>query len=110
MLTFAFVGGQLAAWDQLIGSGRYLTSGPATAFFYVLTTVHGLHVLGGLVVWARTMGRMSGGAEAIDVRLSVELCATYWHFLLVVWLVLFALLSTSTIQPALDFLKDCITP
>ena len=40
---------------------------------------------------ARTTGR-AGSAErrAIDVRLSVELCSVYWHFLLLVWLVLFA--------------------
>lgn len=93
VLTFAFVAGQLAAWRQLSASGHYMSSGPAIAFFYVLTTVHGLHVLGGLFAWGRTLGRLVGGAQAIDVRLSVELCATYWHFLLLVWLVLFGLLS-----------------
>lgn len=109
VLTFAFIGGQLGAWDQLTASGRFLTSGPAIAFFYVLTALHGLHVLGGLFVWGKTMGRLSGGAEAIDVRLSVELCATYWHFMLVVWLVLFGLLSTGNTRPVLDFLQDCIS-
>jgi cytochrome c oxidase subunit III len=92
VFTFAFLGGQLAAWQELSASGQFMTSGPALAFFYLLTAVHGLHVLGGLLVWGKTTGRLLGGAEIIDVRLSVDLCALYWHFLLLVWLVLFSLL------------------
>jgi cytochrome c oxidase subunit III len=92
VLTFAFLGGQLAAWQQLAASGQFVSTGPAIAFFYLLTAVHGLHLLGGLFVWGKTVGRLAGGAELIDVRLSVDLCAIYWHFLLLVWLVLFSLL------------------
>ena len=39
------------------------------------------------------LSRLLAGAETGAVRLSVELCAAYWHFLLLVWLVLFALIS-----------------
>lgn len=92
VLTFAFLGGQLAAWRQLSASGQFVTSSAAIAFFYLLTAVHGLHLLGGLLVWGKTIGRLAGGAELIDVRLSVELCAVYWHYLLLVWVVLFGLL------------------
>jgi cytochrome c oxidase subunit 3 len=95
LFTFAFLAGQLVAWQQLNASGQFINSGPAIAFFYLLTAVHGLHLLGGLWVWGKTLGRLVGGAEVIDVRLSVELCAVYWHFLLLVWLALFALLSSS---------------
>jgi cytochrome c oxidase subunit 3 len=93
VFTFAFLGGQLAAWQQLVAAGQLLSSGSTIAFFYLLTAVHGLHLIGGLFVWGKTVGRLSGGAELIDVRLSVDLCAFYWHFLLLVWLVLFSLLS-----------------
>ena len=93
--TFAFLGGQLAAWQQLSASGQFVTSGPATAFFYLLTAVHGLHLLGGLLAWGKTVGRLAGGAELIDVRLSVELCAVYWHYLLLVWVILFGLLLST---------------
>ena len=66
---------------------------PANAFFYVLTGLHGLHLLGGLVVLGRTGARMSRpGASPDAVRLGIELCTVYWHYLLVVWLVLFGLL------------------
>jgi cytochrome c oxidase subunit III len=91
-----FLGGQLLAWHQLRDSGYGLTSGPAGAFFYVLTGVHGLHLLGGLGVWLKTVARMrSRAVELIDVRLSIELCTVYWHYLLLVWLVMFALLLST---------------
>ena len=91
-----FLGGQLAAWHELRASGYGLTSGPAGAFFYVLTGVHGLHLLGGLAVWLKTMLRMRTRAvELIEVRLSIELCTVYWHYLLLVWLVMFALLLST---------------
>jgi len=96
LFAVAFLVGQLRAWSQLNASGYFLMS-PAAAFFYLLTAVHGLHLLGGLLVWGKTMARMvPAGVEAITVRSSVELCTVYWHYLLIVWLVLFAvLLSTS---------------
>jgi cytochrome c oxidase subunit 3 len=95
VFTFAFLGGQLAAWQQLSASGQFMSSSPAIAFFYLLTAVHGLHLLGGLLVWGKTIGRLAGGAELIDVRLSVELCAIYWHFLLLVWVILFGMLLST---------------
>ena len=95
VFTFLFLFGQLAAWQQLNASGHYLASNPANAFFYVLTAVHGLHVLGGLWVWARSVVKVYAGAEADSVRLSIELCAVYWHYLLLVWAVLFGLLLTT---------------
>jgi cytochrome c oxidase subunit 3 len=95
LFTFLFLGGQLIAWAQLYASGHYLTSNPASAFFYVLTAVHGLHLLGGLWVWARSTVKVFSGAEADSVRLSIGLCAVYWHYLLLVWAVLFGLLLTT---------------
>ena len=91
-----FLLGQLLAWQQLRGSGYGMGSGPAGAFFYVLTAVHGLHLAGGLAVWGRTMLRLSRRAtELIDVRLAIELCTVYWHYLLLVWMVLFVLLLST---------------
>jgi cytochrome c oxidase subunit 3 len=93
VLAWAFLAGQLLAWRQLNAAGYFMASSPATAFFYLLTGVHGLHLLGGLFVWGKTVARMAqGGVELIDLRLSVELCTVYWHYLLLVWLVLFAVL------------------
>jgi cytochrome c oxidase subunit 3 len=95
VLTVAFLVGQFLAWKQLSDAGVFLTSNPANAFFYLLTGVHGVHLLGGLVAWGRTTAKAWRGAEVASVRLSIELCAIYWHFLLAVWLVLFALLLST---------------
>lgn len=92
VLALTFLAGQLLAWRELAAAGYFLASNPANSFFYLLTAVHGLHVLGGLVALARAAGRVWSGEDADRVRLSVELCAIYWHFLLLVWLILFALL------------------
>jgi cytochrome c oxidase subunit 3 len=91
-LTFSFLAGQLWAWQQMDASGYFLTANPAYSFFYLLTAVHGVHLLGGLWVWARTTAKVLRGVEVGKVRLSVELCTVYWHYLLLVWLVLFAVL------------------
>jgi len=95
LLTFAFLAGQLVVWQHLNDAGYFLTTNPANAFFYLRTAVHGVHVLGGLVAWGRTSAKVRRGIEVGQVRLSVELCAIYWHFLFVVWLVLFALLLST---------------
>ncbi len=94
-LSFLFLAGQLWAWQQLDASGYFAAGNPANAFFYLLTAVHGLHLLGGLWVWGRTTIRVWRGAGVGAVRLSVELCTVYWHYLLLVWLVLFALLLST---------------
>ena len=96
LLTGAFLIGQWFAWQQLRSSEVFTPRNPAVAFFYVLTAVHGLHLLGGLFVWSRTFARaLRKDVELIDVRLSVELTSVYWHYLLLVWLGLFAVLLST---------------
>jgi len=93
--TTLFLFGQLMSWQQLNASGFFMTGNPANSFFYLLTALHGLHLLGGMWVWGRTTLRMLNGADAESVRLSVELCTVYWHYLLLVWIGLFALLLST---------------
>ncbi|HIF51167.1 MAG TPA: cytochrome-c oxidase [Thiotrichaceae bacterium] len=93
--AFVFIGGQLLAWQQLVDAGYYVHSNPANAFFYLITGLHALHLLGGVVAWGVTTIKLMGGTEVARLRLSVELCAIYWHFLLVVWLILFGLMLST---------------
>jgi cytochrome c oxidase subunit 3 len=101
LLTVGFLAGQLYVWKQLHAAGFMVSSDAATAFFYLLTAAHGLHVLGGLVAWARASARAWRGADAARTQLSVELCATYWHYLLGVWVVLYALLVSNDLGLAI---------
>ena len=98
-----FLIGQLLAWRELSVAGYFLASNPANSFFYLITAVHGLHLMGGLVALGRTTAKVWRGVEMVQVRLSVELCAIYWHFLLLVWLVLLGLLTGWTD----DFVDIC---
>ena len=101
LLTVVFLAGQMFAWQQARASGNLGPGSPAYAFFVLLTAVHGLHLIGGLWVLGRTTARIFRGVEANNVvarsriRLSVELCTTYWHWLLLVWLGVFALLLST---------------
>lgn len=100
-LTIAFIAGQVLAWRQLTAAGYFLAANPANTFFYLITALHAVHLLGGLWVWARTTLSVWRGLESLDVteiagiRLRVQLCSVYWHFLLLLWLVLFYLLITT---------------
>ena len=92
VFAVAFLGGQFLAWRQLNMMVAFDITNPAIGFFFLITALHGLHLVGGLVAWGRSIAKVWRGFDVIDVRLSVELCAVYWHFLLLVWLVLFGLL------------------
>jgi cytochrome c oxidase subunit 3 len=93
MSAVIFLVGQLLAWQQLNVAGYFVASNPANSFFYLITAAHGLHLMGGLVALGRTTAKVWRGGEVARMRLSVELCAIYWHFLLLVWLVLLGLLT-----------------
>ena len=87
VLGLAFVAGQLAGWQQLVAMGVYLPTNPHSSFFYILTGLHGLHLLGGVVFMTHAFGRL-WRARAAPLRL----CAMYWHFMGGVWLFLVYLL------------------
>jgi len=101
VFTVAFLAGQIQAWQQVTATGHFMATNPADAFFYLLTGLHGLHLLGGLFVLAKTTLRAWQRPDPEDVeqaaglRLSVQLCSFYWHYLLLLWLVLFYMLSST---------------
>jgi cytochrome c oxidase subunit 3 len=93
--AIGFMAGQLFAWRQLGEAGYFLTSNPASSFFYLITALHGAHVLGGVVGLGRNVARAWQGRDLARLRLGLDLCSLYWDFLLLMWLVLFALLLLS---------------
>ena len=92
-LTFAFITGQLLVWQYYVNLGQYVSTNPANAFFYLFTALHGLHVLGGLFFWTRATTKLfTKNYNILKIKQAIELCAIYWHFLLIVWFVLFGLM------------------
>jgi cytochrome c oxidase subunit III len=89
MLGSLFVAGQYIAWLQLRSQGLYLATNPNASFFYVLTAMHALHVLGGLAGLARVTFKLNN----LTLRRStLDATAHYWHFMDVLWIYLLLLL------------------
>ena len=95
-LTFSFITGPVLVWQYFVNLGQYASSNPANAFFYVLTALHGFHILGGLYFWAKvTIQLFKNNYKVLKIKQNIELCAIYWHFLLIVWFVLFGLMVST---------------
>jgi len=94
-LGLAFLAGQLLAWRQLVNAGVYIPSTLQSGFFYILTALHGVHLLGGVIALGVVM------LKAVKRKLTafnyepLKLCALYWHVMDALWLYLFALLLFS---------------
>ena len=93
LLSYSFLIGQAIVWYLLMKNGYYADANPANAFFYLFTALHGLHLMGGLIFWGRTTSKLLKSDNKLEnLQHSIELCAVYWHFLLIIWLVLFGLM------------------
>ena len=91
--TVLFLIAQFDLWLHLQSMGFYMNGNPANSYFYLLTAVHGLHLIGGLLVLSNVVFRVWYDNDAASLTAPLKLCTTYWHFLLGVWLVLFAILT-----------------
>jgi cytochrome c oxidase subunit 3 len=89
-----FLAGQVVAWRALAAQGVFLPSNPHAAFFYMLSAVHGLHVLGGLGALSHTLRRAVGGAYSPTSYEGLTHAAIFWHFVGGLWIYLLVLLST----------------
>jgi cytochrome c oxidase subunit III len=89
-LGLAFCVGQYSAWQQLRAQGLYLASNPNSSFFYVLTFIHVLHALAGILALLYLAARLIAGRSAVR-RSFFDNTAIYWHFIGVLWLYLFLL-------------------
>jgi cytochrome c oxidase subunit 3 len=86
ILGLAFVGGQYMAWRDLAAQGLYLATNPNSSFFYLLTGVHALHVLGGIAALTYLLAQL---ADRGSVRRNlVNGVSIYWHFMAALWLYL----------------------
>ncbi|MFT5710390.1 MAG: cytochrome c oxidase subunit 3 [Halioglobus sp.] len=92
--SLAFIIAQLSLWQHLYSLGFYVYVNPANSYFYLLTTVHGLHLFGGLIVLTNVVFRVWYDGSLSRLCNPLQLCTSYWHFLLGIWLILFALLTS----------------
>jgi cytochrome c oxidase subunit 3 len=95
LLGLGFIGGQIAAWRQLVNAGVYLPSTLQSSFFYLLTGLHGLHLLVGIMGLSFVLHRALRSQLTAFNHESLKLCATYWHVMDALWIYLFLLLLLS---------------
>jgi len=93
VLGALFLAGQLAAWWSLVQAGVFLPSSPHASFFYMLSAVHGAHVVGGLGALVWVFRRTRAGAYTANAHGGLSHAAVFWHFMGVIWVYLLALLT-----------------
>jgi cytochrome c oxidase subunit 3 len=95
LFALVFLIGQLIVWQQLISLDYFVASNPANTFFYLITGLHGLHLLGGIVALAVVAYKSQRLSDVVLLSSQTSLLATYWHYMLVVWVVFFGLFLTT---------------
>ena len=92
VLGLAFLGGQYLAWHQLRLSHIDIETNVSTSFFFMLTGVHAVHLLGGILalLYAGMTGWLHRPPETR--RIVIDVTAWYWHFMAVLWIYVFGLL------------------
>ena len=91
-LGTAFLITQYLAWSELYSKGISFTGNPASSFLFVLTGLHVAHFFGGFIYLIVVLLRAIRKVYNAENTLAVRLCATYWHFLDVLWVYLFIFL------------------
>ncbi|HXH70842.1 MAG TPA: heme-copper oxidase subunit III [Pyrinomonadaceae bacterium] len=92
-----FIASQILSWLELVRRGVYVESNPYAGFFYILTGVHAIHVVGGIAVLGyvvlRTWHKTSSDEELSKRKTISNAVGWYWHFMDALWIVLFLLLG-----------------
>lgn len=95
-LGIGFLVSQLFAWRQLTQQGVYVASNPHSSFFFLLTALHGAHLLGGLALLGylllRNRDSQNDPVYVSKARAKADAVSLYWHFMDLLWLYLFVLL------------------
>jgi cytochrome c oxidase subunit 3/cytochrome o ubiquinol oxidase subunit 3 len=89
LLGMTFIGGQVYEFTTFVHEGLSLTANPASSAFFLLTGFHGTHVTLGIVMLLSLVGFSFVGKLKPENALIVELVGLYWHFVDIVWVVIF---------------------
>lgn len=97
VLGAAFISSQIIVWLDLVERGYYMSGNPYAGFFYIITGIHAVHVLGGVIalgaIILRTAVQTEYGPELQYRRNLARSVGWYWHFIGILWIVIFAMLG-----------------
>ena len=93
MLGLIFLTGQWLVWRELAARGFYLSTSASSSFVYLLTGVHGVHLLGGIVALL-TASAASLLRRPLESQFVVQdVTGWYWHFMAILWVYILCLLE-----------------
>ncbi|HEY2379880.1 MAG TPA: cytochrome c oxidase subunit 3 [Terriglobia bacterium] len=95
VLGLGFLVGQLAVWKQLVNEGVYLPSTLQSSFFYILSGLHGVHLLGGVIGLSVVLGKALKDRLTVANHEPLKLIALYWHVMDALWIYLFLMMLLS---------------
>jgi cytochrome c oxidase subunit III len=93
ILGLSFLAGQWLVWRELAASGFYLATSPSSSFFYLLTGMHGIHLLGGILALLAASAAAILRKSAATRGVMVDVSAWYWHFMTFLWVYILCLLE-----------------
>ena len=91
LLGATFVGGQVYEFTTFVREGLGFSTSLFGSSFYALTGFHGVHVSVGVIMLLSTMGIIKKNRIVGDKAEVVELIGLYWHFVDIVWIIIFTL-------------------
>ena len=91
LLGATFLSGQIFEFVEFVHEGLTVHSSPFGSAFYMLTSFHGAHVLIGVILLATMFVLSLSGRLYADRGLNIELVGLYWHFVDIVWIVIFTI-------------------
>ncbi len=95
LLGLGFMLSQYLGWKSLVAQNVFFTGSASNAsgsFFYLITFMHLLHLVGGLIALMVVYFKALAEKYKPSDFLGVQLCSIYWHFLDVLWIYLFLFL------------------
>jgi cytochrome c oxidase subunit 3 len=93
VLGLSFLAGQWLVWRELAARGFYVDTSPSSSFFYLLTGMHGIHLLGGILALAAAGAAALLRRSAASSAIVVDATAWYWHFMTFLWVYILCLLE-----------------
>jgi heme/copper-type cytochrome/quinol oxidase subunit 3 len=100
MLGMTFIGGQVYEFTSFVREGLTLKTNLFGTTFFVLTGFHGVHVTIGILMLLSLVGLSLGGRLPQDRAMTVELVGLYWHFVDIVWIIIFTVVYLIPTGPA----------
>ena len=93
-LSYLFLFLQLMLWYQLMKSGNFVDTNTYFSSFYIFTTLHGIHLLGGLFFWGKVSSRIFklNEKDYVNEEKNINALSLYWLFLFIVWIVFFSIM------------------